>query len=99
MEDCAFELPTFYGARIAAGEDQEEFACPLVPVLARVGSGLRIILGTHDDNDCEKPDVLIERRPNGWAIFVHPGTDAPSAIFYILDDGRSFCIPELYAEV
>jgi hypothetical protein len=98
METFAFELPTFYGDQSAARDDGEEFASPGVPVLAVIGSGLRIILGTQDSDDCERPDVLIERRTNGWAMFIHPDSDGPSAVIYLHDDGRTFCCPERYTD-
>jgi hypothetical protein len=64
-------------------------------VLIREADGVRIVLGTHDYEDYEKPDIYIERRPNGWAIFLHPlGGSDPSGFVYFLDDGRSFLAKE-----
>jgi hypothetical protein len=72
-----------------------DFGEPDVPVLIHEAEGLRIVLGSHDYDDREKPDIQIERRPNGWAIFLHPlgGCDA-SGYVYFLDDGRSFLVKE-----
>ena len=46
-------------------------------------------------DDMSKPDIQIERRPRGWAIFLHPlgGGDA-SGLVYFLDDGRSYIVPD-----
>jgi hypothetical protein len=42
-----------------------------------------------------KPDIQIERHPNGWKIFLHPlgGSDA-SGFVYFVDDGRSYLLRE-----
>ena len=53
------------------------------------------MLGTDDFEDREKPDIQIERRPKGWAIFLHPSAGDPSGIVYFLDDGRSYLLPEI----
>jgi hypothetical protein len=46
--------------------------------------------------DTDSPDILIERQPNGWAIFLHPlGWIDPSATVYFHDDGRSYLLKEL----
>jgi hypothetical protein len=45
--------------------DQPDFGEPNVPVLVREAEGVRIVLGTHDYDDYGKPDMQIERRPNG----------------------------------
>lgn len=66
-----------------------------MPVLIYREAGVRIVLGTHDDGQLDKPDIQIERRPNGWAIFLHPiGGGDPSGIVFFLDDGRSFLTPD-----
>jgi hypothetical protein len=91
-------VPTYYGHAypdaIAKGLIPE-FTKPFIPVLARPADGLRIVLGSHEFFDTDIPDVQIERRPNGWAVFLHPlgGSDA-SGYVYFLDDGRSFVVPE-----
>jgi hypothetical protein len=66
-----------------------------VPLLVSEADGVRIILGTDDPNDFEKPDIQIERRPGGWSIFLHPvGGGDPSGFVYFLDDGRSYVVRE-----
>lgn len=76
--------------------DEAEDVPPETAILVKVLSdGLRIVLGTDDVHDYEAPDVLIERRTNGWAIFLHPiGGSDPSGYIYMLDDGRSFVEPQ-----
>lgn len=73
----------------------DDFYDPHVPVTIRDECGVRVVLGTADDPDA--PDIAIERRPGGWAIFLHPvgGSDA-SGYVYFLDDGRSFLAPETF---
>jgi hypothetical protein len=52
-------------------------------------------LWTSDPSEL-KPDVQIERRPNGWAIFLSPlGGSDPCALVYFHDDGRSWLTKEL----
>jgi hypothetical protein len=98
MAQLRVHVPTYYGGafedEVARGE-KPEFGDPYVPVLAREADGVRIVLGSHDYFDMSKPDIQIERRPKGWAIFLHPeaGGDA-SGFIYFLDDGRSFVSPE-----
>lgn len=87
-------VPTYFGS-VEQSIDKEEYDAPHVPVLIHEAGGVRVVLGTHDYNDMEKPDIQIERRPNGWAIFLHPeGGGDPSGYVYFLDDGRSFVLPE-----
>jgi hypothetical protein len=98
MDEFKITVPTYYGAahckQNIAG-DLPDFDSPNVPVLIHEATGIRIVLGTHDFNDPDKPDIQIERRPKGWAIFLHPvgGGDA-SGYVYFLDDGRSFLLKE-----
>lgn len=89
-------VPTYYGTAQAMFEmEKEEFDDPYAPVLIHEADGVRVVLGTHDYNDMDKPDIQIERRPNGWAIFLHPlGGGDPSGYVYFLDDGRSYVVPE-----
>jgi hypothetical protein len=98
MSELKIYVPTFYGhAKAQEIEDgkQEEFDEPEVPILARPSAGLRIVLGSNDFFDNDAPDIQIERRPNGWAIFLHPAGDGdPSGYIYFIDDGRSFVVPE-----
>jgi hypothetical protein len=96
MEEFKLTVPTYYGAAHCKQNvlaDLPDFDVPNVPVLIHEAGGVRIVLGTHDFNDSDKADVQVERRPKGWAIFLHPvgGGDA-SGYVYFLDDGRSFLL-------
>jgi hypothetical protein len=98
MEQFEMLVPTYYGmmhAKADPHQDNEDFGDPIVPVLIRHAEGVRVVLGTHDFEDMEKPDIQIERRPQGWAIFLHPvgGGDATGFV-YFLDDGRSYLVPD-----
>jgi hypothetical protein len=100
MRQLKLTVPTYYGAanskqNVIGGND---FEAPNVSILIHEAEGVRIVVGTHDFSDLEKPDIQIERRPKGWAIFLHPvgGGDA-SGYVYFLDDGRSFLLQEDYA--
>jgi hypothetical protein len=95
------ELPTFVGHQKSSDDDstdEPEFVPPYVPVLAYEEDGLRIILGANDNDDDSRPDLKIERRPHGWAFFLHPNAGDPIAFIYLLDDGRSFLMHELLTE-
>jgi hypothetical protein len=98
MEQFEMLVPTYYGmmyAKIDPHQNKEDFGEPVVPVLIRHAEGVRVVLGTHDFEDMTQPDIQIERRPQGWAIFLHPngGGDA-SGMVYFLDDGRSYILPD-----
>ncbi len=64
-------------------------------MFVRLEQGLRIILGKEEASGWLSPDVLIERRPHGWVIFVHPGgAGDASGMICLLDNGRSYVLPE-----
>jgi hypothetical protein len=84
-----FSVPTFFKTHFRG----EGFHRPEVPVTVKDEEGIRVILGNADD-DCGAPDILIERRPKGWVIFLHPdGSEDPSGYLFIKDGGKSFVIP------
>lgn len=97
MRELKLSVPTYYGRAYVKQNvlADTDFDVPNVPVLIHEAEGIRVVLGTHDFDDMEKPDIQIERRPQGWAIFLHPvgGNDA-SGYVYFLDDGRSFLLRE-----
>jgi hypothetical protein len=92
------QVPTFYGHRKNLGSNQEEFAPPLASVLIGEADGIRLILGTDNADDDEKPDIQIERRPHGWAMFLHPDSFNDVAYIYILDIGRTCLLPQSYVD-
>ena len=102
MQELKLLVPTYncqlFPEQVEKGE-KPEFGAPDVPVLIREAAGVRVVLGTHDYDDYTKPDIQIERQPNGWVIFLHPfpGGDACGYV-YFLDDGRSFLVKEMNLE-
>jgi hypothetical protein len=98
MQELKIYVPTYNAGEFRAAPKSQkstDFGDPRVPVVIREADGVRIVLGSHDFRNSDTPDVQIERRPGGWAIFLHPvgGSDA-SGYVYFLDDGRSFIVPE-----
>lgn len=91
LKEIRAEFPTYYGdtAEHDAGK-APEWGTPLKPVVITPESGLRIVLGTHEVEAQESPDIYIERRPGGWAIFLHPEHGDPVAMVYILDNGQTY---------
>ncbi len=98
MPDFKLTVPTYNAALFGAEVEKNlrpEFGEPNVPVLIREDNGVRVVLGTHDFADMDKADLRIERQPNGWIIFLHPGGGGdPSGVVYFRDDGHSFVVPE-----
>ena len=92
MEELKLMVPTYNGSWLK-GSDIElaDFDEPSVPVFIHQADGVRIVLGTHDQGDHTKPEVQIERRHNGWMIFLQSrGGCDESGFVVFLDDGRSF---------
>jgi hypothetical protein len=100
MAELKLQVPTYNGNRFP--EDVEagrikEYGEPLVPVAIYEEAGLRVVMGTHEyDNDPRKPDIVIERQPAAWAIFLHPDAGDESAYLYIHDNGHTYLVPEHY---
>jgi hypothetical protein len=94
MQELKLFVPTYnanyFEAEVESGA-KEEFGDPNVPVLIREAEGVRIVLGTHDYEDFERPDIWVERQPNGWVIFLHSvgGSDENGYVCFH-DDGRCF---------
>lgn len=98
MPELKIHVPTYNANAFpeeVRNDEKPEFGDPFLQVVAREADGVRIVLGSHDFWDTSKPDVQIERRPNGWVIFLHPlGGGDSSGFVFLLDDGRSFVAPE-----
>lgn len=97
-QSMRIKVPT-YNASLFGDEAAKgivpEFGPPEIPVLVREAEGVRIVLGSHEFWDCSKPDVQIERQPNGWVIFLHPiGGGDPAGYVYFYDDGRCVLLKE-----
>ncbi len=89
---AVFQAPTYYGARHAArGTKGEDFGAPVLPIAVYHAEGVRVVLGEADPRQPDAPDLYVERRPCGWAVFVFPvGGGDPCGVFYMHDDGRSW---------
>ena len=98
MPELKVYVPSYNHGEFRTAEppdDLPEFGDPRVPVIVREADGIRIVLGSHDYWDVSVPDVQIERRPGGWAVFLHPvGASDPSGYVYFLDNGSSYVVPE-----
>jgi hypothetical protein len=91
MKTITIQVPTFYGTSTAEPPAVlPEFGAPYVPLIVKEEDGIRICLGTSDPTKIDTPDIVVERRPAGWAIFLRPcGGDDECGHVYFLDDGRS----------
>lgn len=68
---------------------------PRIPVCIHTDDGICINLGTDDPANRNGPNVQIERRKNGYVVFIRTvaGWDQTCYV-YMLDDGRCFVLPE-----
>lgn len=91
-------VPTYYGNAYPDAVSSDlipEFGKPLVPIRIDRVDGIKVQLGLKTGSEDDPPDVQFERRPHGWAIFLHPvGGSDPSGFIYFHDDGRSFVVLE-----
>jgi hypothetical protein len=84
--DAIFEVPTVIDT------DRWAYGPPNVPVLVSGTETIRVLLGTLDPEEADKPDLFLERRRKGWMIAIHPTNADPSGIVYLFDDGRTFLV-------
>ncbi len=97
--DLKMIVPTYNGKWLLENPSLEECDGPFLPVLVTPADGLRIVLGTHEYDDFDKPGIYIERRHNGWMIFLQPHYAGDTSGFVVfLDDGHSYFAPELDAQ-
>jgi hypothetical protein len=86
--DAVFEVPTVIDT------DDWAYGPPNVPVVVSTAETTRVLLGTLDPEETDKPDLFIERRRNGWMIAIHPSDGDPCGVVYLFDDGESFLVAE-----
>jgi hypothetical protein len=91
-------VPTYNGnyySKQVSDRTKPEFGPPYLPVVVHSADGVRVVLGTHEFLDVDAPDIMIERQPRAWAIFLHPfGGGDPVGYVYFLDDGRCYFLKE-----
>jgi hypothetical protein len=90
---ATLRVPTYYGDR----PGKEEFDTPRVPIVFSDAAGARLVLGTRDPNEMGYPDVQVERRPGGWAVFINDSAGDVVAHVYIIDNGKVYLHPEYYS--
>ena len=86
--DAIFEVPTVVNTA------DWTYGPPNVPVLVSGTESLRVLLGTLDPEEADKPDLFIERRRHGWTIAIHPMNGDPCGIVYLFDGGETFLVQE-----
>lgn len=94
-------VPTYVGALTPEERGPgggPDFAAPSVPVRISDAAGIRLILGTDDEQDRVKPEIVVERRPHGWAIFINCNADETVGVVFMLDDGRTMLLREPYVD-
>jgi hypothetical protein len=99
LKELKLVVPTYNASLFpieVAQRSKPEFGKPYQAILIREAEGVRIVLGTHEYDDVDKPDVQIERQPNGWVVFLHPlGGGDPCGMVFFHDDGRSYLLKEM----
>lgn len=103
MSHFQVRIPTFNGHFISdelEADQVREYGDPYVPVTVYKQAGIRVVLGTHNpEEDSHAPDLLIERQPHMWAVFIHPEGDDPSCYIYILDNGQTYIVPDAAVQI
>jgi hypothetical protein len=99
--ELRLRVPTYnanrYPAEVAA-KTKEEYGEPYRTVRIREEDGLRVILESPDDiPEMVLPDLMIERQPVGWAIFLRAGSTDEGGVIYLRDDGQTFLARDEYA--
>lgn len=91
-----FRIPTYVGAKAApAATGHRDFADPIAAIYVSADHNLFIELSPTVGDERIPPNIQIERRPQGWAIHLHPLANSdPSGTVFFLDDGRSFLVIE-----
>ena len=97
MKEMVLHVPTYnanyYPTQVETGLI-EEYGTPFVPVVIQEAAGIRVVLGTEDCNESRATDILIDRQPNGWVVFLHPFGGDPSGYVYLCDEGRTIFLKE-----
>ena len=90
VECIKMNVPTYNGKWILDNPGLEDYDEPEVPILIHPAEGLRVVLGTHDFFDMSKSDIQLERRHNGWLLFLRRDGGDPVGFVVFLDDGRTY---------
>lgn len=85
------KVPTYQGPDC----DKVDFAAPLIPVTIENKCGIVLLLGENTD-DRAAPEVICERRKNGWMIAINVAADENMLVYVMDDDEVRFCLSGLY---
>lgn len=100
-DELRLTVPTYHGHDPnwqSADPVTDDWGQPNVPLsVFDSGDGVRVVLGSHDYDARNVPEILIERRPNGWYVFLHPSDGDPVGGVAFRDDGQTFLQRDSYA--
>lgn len=89
-------VPTYH--RFTEEAQDADFGEPLAQVMIREAEGVLIELQKpgHEEGGDDNPDIVIERRRGGWAVFIRHDQGDTDCVVCILDEGRTVICPEYY---
>lgn len=98
IPQTVYHVPTYYGSLKAnrdetyGSDKKQEFDGPNAQVTVRASDAVYVDLGPRVDG-CDPPNVIIERRANGWMVTINAeGGGDSSGHIYMIDDGRAFAM-------
>src|SRR4249919_3414529 len=76
-------VPTYQGPK----SEKTDFARPLVPVTVENKCGIVLTLGSTKKKTA--PEIICERRKNGWCIVIAPEHSDSKLLVYIIDGDKN----------